>query len=128
MTNEHELLEEVWQLLTDVTNTLVQEKLELLKRYISLEDKVKAMRKEAEKPSLLNKPSDEINPPIAPPRSVLPANDHFDHFPEVLNRPKEKPFYPNDLPFDTGVPQLGLKPTKPLPPESPIPDDQDCPF
>jgi len=115
MNNEHELLEKVWQLLTDVTNTLVQEKLELLKRYISLEDEIKACRKEAEKPSLLTKPSDEINPPITSPKGVLSANDHFDNLPPL---PEKKPAkLLNDLPWPPEEDGLILpKTVKPQPP------------
>ena len=122
MANEHELLEKVWQLLTDVTNTLVQEKLELLKRYISLEDEYKACRKEAEKPSLLTKPSDEINPPITPTKGVLSANEHFDQFPDPPKQPKQQL---NDLPWPPE--EDGLIKPKTTKPQTPI-DDPDCPF
>ena len=147
MPTEKELLAKAMTLLEETMNILINDKLDLIKRYSAFESEVKAhQRTEAGvtpvKASLLKPnaaPSGEkpvTAMPTGQPKEVNPANwefpdkpkldinhlnpsDQFDHMPPVKPKQPNPPI--NDLPFDHDVPQLGLKPRIASPPSRPIP-------
>jgi len=121
MKTKDELLKEMFQAYTDVVNILVADKLSLVKQYVALENEYKeAMKDTGGKPSLFGNPpppveKPPVNPPAGPVKDPL-SNQGF----KSKEFPDGDPRSPNyeksvetakeeDLPWNKGIPQEGLK-------------------
>ena len=149
MSTGRELLTKTHELLSEVINIMIGEKLDLLRRFSALESEIKASNRTeavaALKPTLFKKDAAGSGEkpvtamPTGQPKKEnwefpdkpkvdinhLNPSKEFDDLPPIP--PKTPPPYFNDLPFDSGVTQTALKPRIAAPPNRPIPPSKVTP-
>jgi hypothetical protein len=108
MTPEQTLIKDLHDLLEEVIQALITDKLPLVKRYVELEGRVKKFNEiPSDKPSLFETKKEPE--PITKESLKQGALGNFDDIPEPPEPVKEKPIDRVDLPWEKGITAEGVK-------------------